>query len=211
MVPPADEEFPKLFRQDGKRSIKFLKSAVYFDTVMRPLGRAYTSPIELSRLSLGALGNLLEFTIHNQMHMRWASLPRDAHGNVAQRGDFDFSEKWDDPAYDYLGDFYSSHVNPLFWRSHGWVDERIEDWFQAHEALTPGEVQRQEHNGISWYDGRLPGRRPGRSRAPRADELPALDRAAGPDGGAGRLSAAVRRPPRDPPRHRSRGDGGERG
>ena len=55
-------------------------------------------------------------------------------GEPANRGDFDFDEKWDDPKYDYLGDFHSSHVNPMFWRLHGWVNDRIEDWYNAHEA-----------------------------------------------------------------------------
>ena len=59
------------------------------------------------------------------------------------RDTFDFDPMWDDPKYDYLGEFYSSHVNPLFWRLHGWVDDRIEDWFNAHESMQPGEIERQ--------------------------------------------------------------------
>ena len=63
----------------------------------------------------------------------------------------DFDDKWDDPKYDYLGEFYSSHVNPLFWRLHGWVDDRIEDWFNAHNAAHAGEIQRIEYQGIAWF------------------------------------------------------------
>jgi hypothetical protein len=62
-----------------------------------------------------------------------------------------FNEKWDDPKYDYLGDFYSSHVNPVFWRLHGWVDDRIEDWFNAHQDSHPGEIERFELKGVSWF------------------------------------------------------------
>ena len=112
----------------------------------------FTRQRHLSGLSLGALGNLLEFTIHNQMHMRWSSVSRDPKtGEPASRGDFDFDLKWDDPKYDYLGDFHSSHVNPLFWRLHGWVDDRIEDWYNAHEAAHQGEIERYEYQGISWF------------------------------------------------------------
>ncbi|MEV4064163.1 hypothetical protein [Nonomuraea dietziae] len=151
MVPPADAELLATFPEASRPTMKLLKSPNYLSFAMRALERTYTSPLELSRLSLGALGNLLEFTIHNQMHMRWASIPRDAQGKVALRGDFDFDEKWDDPSYDYLGDFYSSHLNPLFWRLHGWVDNRIQDWFDAHEAVTPGEVERIDHKGVAWF------------------------------------------------------------
>ncbi|SEG95933.1 hypothetical protein SAMN05444920_109205 [Nonomuraea solani] len=151
MVPPADAELLATFPETSRPTMKLLKSPAYLNFTMRALERTYTSPIELSRLSLGALGNLLEFTIHNPMHMRWASIPRDAQGKIALRGDFDFDEKWDDPAYDYLGDFYSSHLNPLFWRLHGWVDDRIEDWFEAHEAVAAGEIERTTHKGVSWF------------------------------------------------------------
>src|SRR6188472_957173 len=144
MIPPA--------QANDSDSLKFFKGPNYFFLVMAQLERLYGTQKHLSGLSLGALGNLLEFTIHNQMHMRWSSVQRDPKtGNPASRDDFDFDPKWDDPKYDYLGEFYSSHVNPLFWRLHGWVDGRIEDWFNAHEAAHPGEIQRFEYQGIAWF------------------------------------------------------------
>jgi hypothetical protein len=144
MIPPAEPA--------DDDSIKYLKSSVYFRSVMGQLEGQFKRQRHLAGLSLGALGNLLEFTIHNQMHMRWSSISRDpASGKPAMRGDFDFDPKWDDSKYDYLGDFHSSHVNPLFWRLHGWVDDRIEDWFNAHEAAQKGEIERYEYQGISWF------------------------------------------------------------
>jgi hypothetical protein len=151
MVPPAT---PLLLSQlpSFSDTLKFLKSPEFFRFVMAQLERQFRSPRYLSALSLGALGNLLEFTIHNQMHMRWSSISRDPKTDEpAIRNPFDFDAKWDDPKYDYLGDFYSSHVNPLFWRLHGWVDDRIEDWFNAHEAAQPGEIERHDHQGIAWF------------------------------------------------------------
>ena len=154
MVPPAylissGNEIEDL--EDFKFLI-FLKSPDYFNNVMFRFQRIFKNKIFLATISLGALGNLIEFEIHNQMHMRWSSTPRDPKtGEPAQRRPFDFDNKWDDPKYDYLGDFHSSHVNPLFWRLHGWVDDRIEDWFNAHQATHPGEIERYEYQGVKWF------------------------------------------------------------
>jgi len=41
-------------------------------------------------------------------------------------------KEWDDPRYNFLGDTYSSHVNPIFWKLHGWIDDRIENWKVAN-------------------------------------------------------------------------------
>ena len=40
---------------------------------MLRLERIFKNKTFLATISLGALGNLLEFEIHNQMHMRWSS------------------------------------------------------------------------------------------------------------------------------------------
>jgi len=42
-------------------------------------------------------------------------------------------------------------VNPFFWRLHGWIDDRITDWFEAHEARTPGQIEKYERNGLVWF------------------------------------------------------------
>lgn len=147
MIPPA---YPMPWI--SVESLKFLKSYDYFVGVMSQLERVFKSKSFLASVSLGALGNMLEFVIHNQMHMRWSSVPRDPiTGKPLGRKRFDFDEKWNDPKYDYLGDFYSSHVNPLFWRLHGWIDDRIEDWFNAHESSEPGVIERYETKGVSWF------------------------------------------------------------
>jgi hypothetical protein len=165
MIPPAyfisngtDSEKQDL---EDLKSLEFLKSSNYFSSVMRYLERQFKDPRKLGLFSLGELGNLLEFVIHNQMHMRWSSVPTDPEtgkpplnpetGKPTGRSSFDFSEKWNSTKYDYLGDFYSSHVNPVFWRLHGWIDDRIEDWFNAHEVAHPGEIERYEYRGIPWF------------------------------------------------------------
>jgi hypothetical protein len=124
----------------------------------------YTDPPYLASLSLGELGSRIEFTIHNWMHMRWASITLDPSSDKTERGlplpagraPLDFDSKWVDPDYDYLGETFSSHVNPIFWRLHGWVNDRIDDWYGAQEAARPGTVKRKQLYGIDWFesDGR---------------------------------------------------------
>lgn len=120
----------------------------------------YTDSRYLATVSLAELGSRIEFTIHNWMHMRWASIPRDPSSDATKQGlpmplgrlPLDFDEKWLSPSYDYLGETFSSHVNPIFWRLHGWVDDRIEDWFKAQESVRPGAVKRRAMDGIDWFE-----------------------------------------------------------
>jgi hypothetical protein len=156
---PSQEGFdiPPSWKQSHAptlRRLEALKSDVYFWTAMRGWDRQFKNAAYLGTLSLGALGSTMEYTVHNDMHMRWSSAPRDPEsGDVVPdgRNATDFSAKWLGPEYDFLGEFYSSHVNPVFWRLHGWVDERIEDWFAAHQTAHPGEIERSEVDGIPWF------------------------------------------------------------
>jgi len=137
------------------RRIRLLKTDGHYWSRMRWWDREFKNPQYLSTLTLGELGALIEWSVHNDMHMRWASVPRDPQSGTpipAGRADNDIREVWDDPNYDFLGEFYSSHVNPVFWRLHGWVDDRINDWFQAHEAVHTGEVVPQDVHGIPWFE-----------------------------------------------------------
>jgi hypothetical protein len=87
------------------------------------------------------------------MYMRWATaLPRDPEsGEPAVRVEYDIDPKWDAAEYDYLGDFHSSHVNPILWKLHGWIDDCIGVWQAAQDAAHPGQVKQQEVRGIPWY------------------------------------------------------------
>lgn len=114
----------------------------------------YKDPTYLATLTLGELGSLIEFSVHNDMHIRWSDIPRDPVTNELVplgRDDWYISTKWDDPRYNWLGEFYSSQVNPVFWRLHEWIDDRIESWFTAHEQKHPGEITRLEKGGVNWF------------------------------------------------------------
>ena len=151
MVPPATDDFLSQFGESAP-TFHFIKSSRFFTVIMRNLDQWLRRPNILAQLTLAAYGNLLEMTIHNWMHMRWASVPRDpVSGVVETRGSYDVDTRWDDPRNDYLGDFHSSHVNPIFWKLHGWVDDRIEDWFRAHDAVRPGAIKRDTLREVPWF------------------------------------------------------------
>jgi hypothetical protein len=138
----------------SNRRIAVVKSDHHFWARMRWWDRKCKNPAYLSKLSLGELGSIIETSVHNDMHMRWASIPRDPETGLpipSGRQDADITKKWDNPKYDFLGEFYSSHVNPVFWRLHGWVDARVNDWFAAHEAEHSGDVQRADVDGTPWF------------------------------------------------------------
>ena len=131
-----------------------LKSDSYYYARMNSWDREFKNPAFLATLSLGALGALLEFTVHNAMHMRWSALPHDPETGlpiVSGRPDDATDGKWLNPNYDYLGEFFSSHVNPVFWRLHSWVDNRIDDWFAAHQRAHPGAVKARDIGDVKWF------------------------------------------------------------
>lgn len=68
--------------------------------------------------TLDALGHDVEITVHNWMHMRYAAMPP-ADGET------------EDVSNDWLGAPFSSHVNPYFWKLHGWIDDCIGYWERA--------------------------------------------------------------------------------
>lgn len=135
-----------------------LKTAETYQSNFQVWESQYRDPQYLSKLTLGQFGSEVELGLHDWLHMRWASVPRDPSNGqpVPLARDLDdFAARWFAPENDFLGDPFSSHVNPVFWHFHGWIDDRIEDWFRAHERFHPGEVSRLEVNGVHWF---APGR-----------------------------------------------------
>jgi hypothetical protein len=135
-----------------------LKTAETYHSNFQVWESRYRDPRYLSKLTLGQFGSEVELGLHDWLHMRWASVPRDpSNGQPVPfaRDTADFSARWFAAENDFLGDPFSSHVNPVFWHFHGWIDDRLEDWFRAHERFHPGEVSRLEVNGVQWF---APGR-----------------------------------------------------
>ena len=114
----------------------------------------YRDPQYLAKMTLAQFGSELELSLHDWLHMCWSSVPRNpANGEPvpAARNPSDFAEHWFARENDFLGDPFSSHLNPTFWRLHGWIDDRVEDWFDAHERAHPGQIVRREVRGVPWF------------------------------------------------------------
>ena len=135
-VPPpwayADPDATPQQNQAAEARLKSVKSAGYFADTLAVWERFYTHPATLRRLSLGAYGNLLEMTIHNNLHMRWASEPVGYMPSPNLEDTAAIDARWDQPDYDYMGDTYSSHVNAAFWYLHGWIDQCVDRWQAAN-------------------------------------------------------------------------------
>lgn len=150
---PTDSGFPvppawDTGKPDSNLGLSRLKSNDYFFQVMQLWEKYYLLEDNLRRLSLGQLGALLEFTIHNRMHMRWAAQPAGDRPEPDPTNPEAIPVEWDDPSYNYLGDTYSSHVNPIFWYLHGWVDRCIDRWQQAKSL--------DKINWVGTWVGKLP-------------------------------------------------------
>jgi len=134
--PPGDADYPAPEFPDS--GLEEVKSARYFEQFISPWERRYTDPVYLRSVTLGQLGSDMEFTIHNDLHLRWAA-PSPVGYRASTAFSVEIDPQWDAPVYDYLGDTYASHVNPIFWKIHGWVDDRIEDWKRARSIS--GEIK----------------------------------------------------------------------
>lgn len=82
----------------------------------------FDNPTWLRSQSIDQLGTALEFTIHGWMHMHWSPAP------PPDPNTLDVNNDW-------LGSPFSSHVNRHFWKVHGWIDDRIAAWEDAHGQL----------------------------------------------------------------------------
>ncbi len=137
---PTDQEYPvppawETGDPDLDAYLPTVKSDETYRTQFMPWQRDYADPVKLRSWSLGEFGSRVEHTVHNQMHMRWCARPNSGMrptSNPAQPDRID--ARWDAPGYDWLGDTYSSHVNSVFWKLHGWIDDRINDWATANQV-----------------------------------------------------------------------------
>lgn len=143
---PGDESY--------SQGMAAIKSRETYDGNFQVWESRYRDPEYLARMTLGQFGSELELSLHDWLHMCWASVargPGDGKPLPMARQPTDFADAWFEPGNDFLGDPFSSHVHPLFWGFHGWIDARIDDWHIAHRLFHPGEVEEVEIRGVRWF------------------------------------------------------------
>jgi len=146
LPPPGDPDFPvpppwfdpergdEIDRRTFFETIQRLKSDIFFEKRLVSWQRLFTDPAFLRDVTLGELGTLIEQSIHAGMHNRWSAAPAGFRPDPGPAQGHTIDPIWDDPRYDHLADTYASHVNPVFWSLHGWVDDRVEDWKAANDV-----------------------------------------------------------------------------
>lgn len=114
-VPPtwASEELWRSFTESAERA----RSQGRIQE-MRQVAAAFLDPERLKGMTLDELGIAMEWSIHGWMHMRWSGAPHSDSFSTS-------------PDNDWLFLPWSSHVNKHFWKLHGWIDKRIDDWAAA--------------------------------------------------------------------------------
>lgn len=113
-MPPA---YPATARYDASNPLmKDQRVTTFFE---QEVTNKYENPAWLATVALDAFGTEIENNIHAWMHMHWSALP----WFIGASGQDQL-----DPQHDYLGDPFSSQVNLVFWKLHGWIDDRIVQW-----------------------------------------------------------------------------------
>jgi hypothetical protein len=139
---PDDPDYPvpptyHIGSTQDDQSLATVKSKDFFDTRFQPQAQHLEDPAFLKTITLGELGARVEFSVHNSAHMRWSAKPAEIRPDPSATDPEAVDPRFDNPSYDWLGDFYSSHVNSVFWKLHGWVDDRIDAWMQANNITQP--------------------------------------------------------------------------
>ena len=134
--------------------VREVKSDAYFWSRMIWWENQFKDEAYLAGVRLGELGARLEFSVHNQMHIRWSAMPSNG---ALLRPEESIDPKWDATGYDTLFDEYSSHVNPIFYRLHKWIDLRIEDWAAAHASHVEPYEESIGNVKFVWYRNKAGG------------------------------------------------------
>lgn len=79
----------------------------------------YTKDAWLKKQSIDSLGLEFERGIHGWMHMHWSGTGKDEPADPMK------CTTADSPC-DWLGSPYTAHVNPVFWKLHGWIEAEAE-------------------------------------------------------------------------------------
>lgn len=109
---PTEQLQPYLWTEEGRQQA--LARIQAWET-------QYQDPAWLKAHSLSYVGQTVEVTIHGSMHDLWSGMPPCG-----------ADDDRNSPKCNFLENMYESHVNPVFWKLHGWIDSLIDQWVAAH-------------------------------------------------------------------------------
>jgi hypothetical protein len=150
---PLDHPIIARFIPRSKTDIAFYKNFRSWERLFKDVGF-------LAEVSIGELGSLIQFTLHDAVKRRWSAVPGGRRPDPGSTSAETIPVEWDDPRYDYLADTYSMQVNPIYWKFYGWVNDRVEEWKLVHGIF-----------GEGFWQARWVGKMPETSGAPAPQAL----------------------------------------
>ena len=106
--------------------IQLCKGQAQTDQMRNLVAMRLRNPEWLRNVSLDRLGIVIEGGIHGWMHIHWSARPWYTRAQGQDENDI---------RNDYLGRPSSSHVNVVFWKLHGWIDDTIGHWETAGDRV----------------------------------------------------------------------------
>jgi len=134
---PSDEEWPvpevpDVGNDDYAAYLNYYKTDQFYANVIEEAEDWIENEDNLRTMTLGEFGVKVEYELHTYFHVRFSAYNPIGYRMQDLHPTTYIDEMWDDPQYNYLADFYSAHVNPTFWKIHGWIEDRISDWQEAN-------------------------------------------------------------------------------
>jgi len=126
-MPPTYDQIPEPAWKESAATKHFEQESHRFPP-LKPDGKKVASlaTTKYQNMSLDYLGRRIENGIHDWMHIHWSAKPW-FQGEMGQ--------DINDVRNDWLASPYASHVNILFWKIHGWINDRVDDWARANNAV----------------------------------------------------------------------------
>lgn len=170
LVPPVDT-VGLAGSDDYIDYLNYYKTNDFYTNVIVPAQNYLAVDANIEGLTLGELGVKLEYELHTYFHVRFSGYNPIGYRIQSAHPTAFIEEKWDDEDYDYLADFYSAHVNPTFWKIHGWVEKQILRWQSLN--LDPSEeitwISTWEYGPLELFDELYKVAEDGAARAGRGD------------------------------------------
>jgi len=105
----------------------FKSDEFYYEQIL-PREQQMNNSAYLKSLTLGEFGTLIEYELHTFFHVRFSAYNPVGYRLQSLHPTVHIDTMWDNVEYDYLADFYSAHVNPTFWKIHGWIERKMVQW-----------------------------------------------------------------------------------